>query len=513
MFSNTFLIAASISNEAKTRKESQDNEEKTDTALPSGPKNESSVEFDNERVPSSSGSVVLEQSSKETTKEPGECNKSEIQERSSVLPSRDDTALLIAVHDKGTSRDQQVNQSRASTGEGAETSPELNEALTARDEQNSEGVRSNQQADTLHTQTDNDVVTEQDNVAPDVTDHGKKIVNVLECGQEDTDVIIQHDKKAPCVTVHCKEVTDDTIQHDKEGAEAETSLSLKMSSPILPEKVEPNLQNSPVNNSGVFTESENKITTPDLHESLESGDEFQMLEESSNYLRSDSYEVEKAENPNEVRARKESEDEKPDEDFRVPSFADTWSRREVPTVYNIESLAISEKYVFCVDAQSNVYYSDPSSASCHGWEQLDFKATRLCVNSSSDFITFLGPGNKAFIRGNASAMYPFGKKSFQIMEDVTNLATCSTCSWAVTTNGGLRRAESSTLLGLKGDLKNSKIWRKECPCEKLCQIACYDDVLWGRTVDETLLVYAGISFINFYKSPNVVSKGSGIRWT
>ena len=116
----------------------------------------------------------------------------------------------------------------------------------------------------------------------------------------------------------------------------------------------------------------------------------------------------------------------------------------------------------------------------------------MCVDGSGDLIGYIGKDSNAYVRANVGIQYPVGNKSFQIMEDVSTLVTCSVCTWTMTTNGGLRRADTSTLLELRGDLKHAKIWRHEDSPTNVCQIACYNDVLWARTVDESLLIYAGI---------------------
>jgi hypothetical protein len=174
----------------------------------------------------------------------------------------------------------------------------------------------------------------------------------------------------------------------------------------------------------------------------------------------------------------------------VPVLADTWSGRTLPTTHTIEHVAVSQNYILCIDNRRKVYFSDPNTASSTGWEKADFKADRIFVNSACDFISYVEQG-KAYVRVNINDTNPVGNASCQILDQVSLLATCSTCTWAVTADNTLRRVETSKLAMLKSDMKGSSSWKIEPSKENLAQIVCYDTVLWGRTHDETLVVYPG----------------------
>ena len=175
----------------------------------------------------------------------------------------------------------------------------------------------------------------------------------------------------------------------------------------------------------------------------------------------------------------------------VPLLADTWSGRSLPTTQIIEHLSISQKYIFCVDSRSRVYFSDPNTASCSGWEKADFKAKQIYANPNCDFICCV-EGGKAFVRGNISDQNPVGNVSLQILDDVSLLTTCFTCTWAVTAPGvTLKRASTNVLAKMTSAAKCGSSWKIEDSKENLVQIVCYDHVLWARSLDETLLVYSG----------------------
>ena len=382
-------------------------------------------------------------------------NASKIEDSESpVLPEVGERELRALVSNEVSASNQEALQDMASTGEGNQTAQDLNEPPRVTNGDDAIECSSDQEADTSYSQKEvNDVV---------VIDHKEKVTMGTTARQELGEVR-EDDKRNGVELVSDTPVNDDSVP-DTSIPQNDSVVSTGLESPTFP-----------------------------LYESLSSGDEFRMLEKSSNYLRSDSYETDTPETPGEIGVSKESEEEKHDEDFHAPLFADTWSSRALPTAHAIESLAISENYVFCMDARGAVYYSDPNSASCHGWEQVDWKATQMCVDGSGDLIGYVGKDSNAYVRANVGVQYPVGNKSFQIMEDVSTLITCSVCTWAITTNGGLRRADTCTLLELKGDLKkHAKIWRHEDSPTSFCQIACYNDVLWARTVDESLFVYAGI---------------------
>ena len=370
-------------------------------------------------------------------------NASKIQE-SPVLPEVGERELHAMVSNKVSASNQEVLQDLALTDEGNKT---------ARVTNGDDAVESSSDQEAYSQKEVNDVV---------VIDYKEKVTMETTARQELGEVR-EDDKRDDAELVSDTSVNDDSAP-DASIPQNDSVVSPGLESPTFP-----------------------------LYDSLSSGDEFRMLEKRSNYLRSDSYETsDTSETPGEIGVGKESEEEKHDEDFHAPLFADTWSSRALPTAHAVESLAISENYVFCVDARGVVYYSDPNSASCHGWEQVDWEATQMCVDGSGDLIGYIGKDSNAYVRANVGIQYPVGNKSFQIMEDVSTLVTCSVCTWTMTTNGGLRRADTSTLLELRGDLKHAKIWRHEDSPTNVCQIACYNDVLWARTVDESLLIYAGI---------------------
>ena len=178
-------------------------------------------------------------------------------------------------------------------------------------------------------------------------------------------------------------------------------------------------------------------------------------------------------------------------EHHVPLLADTWSGRSLPTTQIIEHLSISQQYIFCVDSRSRVYFSDPNTASCSGWEKADFKAKQIYANPNCDFICGV-EGGKAFVRGNISDQNPVGNVSFQILDDVSLLTTCSTCTWAVTGPGvTLKQASTTMLAKMTSAAKCGSSWKIEDSKENLVQIVCYDHVLWARSLDETLLVYSG----------------------
>lgn len=381
-----------------------------------------------------------------------EPNTSKIQDGSPVLPEVGEGEPNTVVPQEVSASNQEVLQpDTASTNKGNQTAQDLNETPRVTNGDDAVECSSDQQADTSYSQKEiNDVV---------IIDHKEKVTMATTTDKRDD-----------------AELVSDTPVNDDDAPNGSI----------------------PQNDSVVGPGLEIPDPTSPLYESLSSGDEFPnyLQNTSSNYLRSDSYEPE---TPGEVLVSKESEEEeeKHDEDFHAPLFADTWSSRALPTAHAVESLAISENYVFCVDTRGVVYYSDPSGASCHGWEQVDWKATQMCVDGACDLIGYVGEDGKAYIRANVGTQYPVGNKSFQILEDVAVLVTCSVCTWAITTSGGLRRADSATLLELKGNVRHGNIWRHEDPLTSFCQIACYNGVLWGRTVDESLLVYAG-SYVFIY---------------
>ncbi|XP_028395914.1 tectonin beta-propeller repeat-containing protein 2-like isoform X2 [Dendronephthya gigantea] len=223
----------------------------------------------------------------------------------------------------------------------------------------------------------------------------------------------------------------------------------------------------------------------------DSSDSTDVYRTSTDILRLDSHEDDRSKSPETIGDHKTSTT--PPREDHVPLVADTWSGRSLPTSQPIEHLAISQKYIFCIDNRSRVYFSDPNTASCSGWEKADFKAKQIFVNSSCDFICCLENG-KAFVRGNISDASPVGTASFQILDQVSMVTTCSRCIWTLTVDNTLRRADTATLGKLKTDMKPScSTWKIEDSRENLAQIACYENVLWGRTRDETVLVYPGRS--------------------
>lgn len=227
-------------------------------------------------------------------------------------------------------------------------------------------------------------------------------------------------------------------------------------------------------------DSSSQWTSTSRQDSTESTDVYQT---SSDLL--DSHEDEQSNTPADSKNLKSLPKE-----HHVPLLSDTWSGRSLPTSQTIEHLAISRKYIFCIDSRSRVYFSDPNSTSCSGWEKADFKAKQIFVNPSCDFVAYV-EHRKAFIRGNISDINPVGNVSFQILDEVSLLSSCCTCTWALTAGNTLRRTDTAGLARVKCDIKAGSYWKIVDSHESLDQIACYDHALWARTHDETVLVYRG----------------------
>ena len=298
-----------------------------------------------------------------------------------------------------------------------------------------------------------------------------------------------------------------TLKDDIE-AKLETGTSTTQQAPSPEETLEqeyPNPQQITGQENQTALESQATSGTPTtltVNETLGEGEEIQntstsrqdssdsvdVYRTSTELLRLDSHE----DPPLSPEVSKDAETFKPvPKEHHVPLLADTWSARSLPTTQTIEHLSISQKYIFCIDYRNRVYFSDPNTASCSGWEKADFKAKQIYANSTCDLICCMDSG-KVFVRGNISDANPVGNVSYQILEDVSLLTTCSTCTWAITAPGNtLKQASTTVLAKLTSAAKCSSSWKIEDSKEGLAQIACYDHVLWARVQDETLLVYSG----------------------
>ena len=161
----------------------------------------------------------------------------------------------------------------------------------------------------------------------------------------------------------------------------------------------------------------------------DSAESTDVYKTSSELNQSDSHENEGARSPDV--SKEKTCLEPPSKVDHVPLHVDTWSGRSLPTTQTIEHLAISQKYIFCVDVRNQVYFSDPNTASCSGWEKADFKAKQIFVSSACDFISYLEKG-KAYVRGNINDINPVGSVSFHILDEVSVFSSCSSCTWAIT---------------------------------------------------------------------------------
>ena len=348
-------------------------------------------------------------------------------------------------------------------------------ALAAILERNSSEKDTHEEASRdIDNQIEEDLGTVQISDTATINDSYEKAVSPLaDASTHVKDIQLEHEARETTTTQEPESLTAQNVQTTLETHTTNETPTTQE----IPDK-EPEIQNT-------TDASSTDVLSTSRQDSTDSTDVYR---NSPELLRLDSHEEESPRGPETNYELKTSEPLPKDQ--HVPILADTWSRRSLPTSYAIEHLAVSKNYVFCIDSRGRVYFSDPNTASNMGWEKADFKAKEIFVNSACDFISYIEQG-KAYVRVNINDTNPVGNDSCQILDDVSLLTTCSSCTWAVTAGNTLRRADTAKLAKLKSGMKCNLSWKIEDSKDCLEQIVCYDTVLWGRFLDETLMVYPG----------------------
>ncbi|XP_060685235.1 tectonin beta-propeller repeat-containing protein 2 isoform X1 [Hemiscyllium ocellatum] len=170
--------------------------------------------------------------------------------------------------------------------------------------------------------------------------------------------------------------------------------------------------------------------------------------------------------------------------LKSDQFAESWMGYSGPG-YNILSLVVSEKHVWCLDYKGGLYCS-PFHGTSLRWQKFEDGVQQVAVSPSGVLLWKIEQkSSKAFACGKVTMK---GKRHwYEALPNAAYVALSDDTAWIIQTNG-----ELYLQTGLSADRPCARAVKVECPCP-LVQITSRNNVVWALTEQRTTLFRNGIS--------------------
>ncbi|XP_058511119.1 tectonin beta-propeller repeat-containing protein 2 [Ochotona princeps] len=165
-------------------------------------------------------------------------------------------------------------------------------------------------------------------------------------------------------------------------------------------------------------------------------------------------------------------------------FAESWMGYSGPG-YGILSLAVSEKYIWCLDYKGGLFCSALPGAGLR-WQKFEDAVQQVAVSPSGTLLWKIEQkSNRAFACGKVTIK---GKRHwYEALPQAVFVALSDDTAWVIRTNGDLYLQT-----GLSVDRPCARAVKVECPYP-LAQVAARSSVVWALTEQRALLYREGVS--------------------
>ncbi|XP_004698847.2 tectonin beta-propeller repeat-containing protein 2 [Echinops telfairi] len=170
--------------------------------------------------------------------------------------------------------------------------------------------------------------------------------------------------------------------------------------------------------------------------------------------------------------------------LKADQFAESWMGYSGPG-YGILSLAVSEKYLWCLDYRGGLFCSALPGAGLR-WQKFEDAVQQVAVSPSGALLWKIEQkSNRAFACGKVTIK---GKRHwYEALPQTVFVALSEDTAWAVRTNGDLYLQT-----GLSVDRPCARAMKVDCPYP-LSQITARSSVVWALTEQRSLLYREGVS--------------------
>ncbi|XP_007951307.1 tectonin beta-propeller repeat-containing protein 2 [Orycteropus afer afer] len=170
--------------------------------------------------------------------------------------------------------------------------------------------------------------------------------------------------------------------------------------------------------------------------------------------------------------------------LKADQFAESWMGYSGPG-YGILSLAVSEKYLWCLDYKGGLFCSALPGAGLR-WQKFEDAVQQVAVSPSGALLWKIEQkSNRAFACGKVTIK---GRRHwYEALPQTVFVALSDDTAWIVRTNGDLYLQT-----GLSVDRPCARAVKVDCPYP-LSQIAARNNVVWALTEQRALLYREGVS--------------------
>ncbi|XP_032043968.1 tectonin beta-propeller repeat-containing protein 2 isoform X1 [Aythya fuligula] len=169
--------------------------------------------------------------------------------------------------------------------------------------------------------------------------------------------------------------------------------------------------------------------------------------------------------------------------LKSDQFAESWMGYSGPG-YGILSLAVSEKYIWCLDYRGSLYCSALPSAGLR-WQKFEDGVQQVAVSPSGALLWKIEQKtNKAFACGKVTIK---GKRHwYEALPQAVFVALSDDTAWIIRTNGDLYLQT-----GLSVDRPCARAVKVDCPYP-LSQVTSRNNVVWALSEQRALLYREGV---------------------
>uniref|UniRef100_A0A8D2D1C5 Tectonin beta-propeller repeat containing 2 n=1 Tax=Sciurus vulgaris TaxID=55149 RepID=A0A8D2D1C5_SCIVU len=170
--------------------------------------------------------------------------------------------------------------------------------------------------------------------------------------------------------------------------------------------------------------------------------------------------------------------------LKSDQFAESWMGYSGPG-YGILSLAVSEKYIWCLDYKGSLFCSALPGAGLR-WQKFEDAVQQVAVSPSGALLWKIEQkSNRAFACGKVTIK---GKRHwYEALPQAVFVALSDDTAWIIRTNGDLYLQT-----GLSVDRPCARAVKVDCPYP-LSQITARNSVVWALTEQRALLYREGVS--------------------
>ncbi|XP_010213533.1 PREDICTED: tectonin beta-propeller repeat-containing protein 2 isoform X2 [Tinamus guttatus] len=169
--------------------------------------------------------------------------------------------------------------------------------------------------------------------------------------------------------------------------------------------------------------------------------------------------------------------------LKSDQFAESWMGYSGPG-YGILSLAVSEKYIWCLDYRGSLFCSALPGAGLR-WQKFEDSVQQVAVSPSGALLWKIEQKtNKAYACGKVTIK---GKRHwYEALPQAVFVALSDDTAWIIRTNGDLYLQT-----GLSVDRPCARAVKVDCPCP-LSQVTSRNNVVWALSEQRALLYREGV---------------------